>query len=54
MKKTMMFCMLLLLLVGCNSTKQKDIYTIGVLQFVDHPSLDAAYEGVKVKLDKII
>ncbi|AGN25412.1 hypothetical protein K210_09285 [Erysipelothrix rhusiopathiae SY1027] len=26
MKKTMMFCMLLLLLVGCNSTKQKDIY----------------------------
>lgn len=54
MKKTMMFCMLLLLLVGCNSTKQKDIYTIGVLQFADHPSLDAAYEGVKVKLDKII
>lgn len=54
MKKTMIFCMLLLLLVGCNSTKQKDIYTIGVLQFADHPSLDAAYEGMKVKLDKII
>lgn len=54
MKKTMIFCMLLLLLVGCNSTKQKDIYTIGVLQFADHPSLDATYEGMKVKLDKLM
>ncbi|WP_323610666.1 ABC transporter substrate-binding protein [Erysipelothrix enhydrae] len=54
MKKTMILCMLLLILVGCNSTKQKDLYTIGVLQFADHPSLDAAYEGMKVKLDKII
>lgn len=54
MKKSMIICMLLVLLSGCVNANPEKLYTIGVLQFADHPSLDATYEGMKEALDKTI
>lgn len=54
MKKTMIICLLLIVLVGCSGTKNQAKYTIGVLQYADHPSLDAAYEGMMSHLNETI
>ncbi|MFP3361599.1 ABC transporter substrate binding protein, partial [Planococcus sp. SIMBA_143] len=50
-------------LAGCGSNNSssnaddegqasKDTYKIGVTQIVEHPSLDAAYEGFKMALEE--
>ena len=37
----------LLAVTGCDSKKDKDTYTVGICQLVQHPALDAATEGFK-------
>ena len=48
MKKLVVLCLMLLLVFGC-SPKQSDsddLITIGILNWVTHPALDAAVEGM--------
>ncbi|HZJ87054.1 MAG TPA: ABC transporter substrate-binding protein, partial [Erysipelothrix sp.] len=41
----------LLVLAGCSSKGDDKVYTVGVLQFMDHPSLEATLDGLKETLD---
>lgn len=50
MKKVLMLLMVLWLMVGC--VNRNDKVKIGIIQFADHPSLNAAYEGMKEALDE--
>ncbi|NLC64865.1 MAG: ABC transporter substrate-binding protein, partial [Erysipelothrix sp.] len=53
MKKIAIVLVLLMVLVGCGSKGESDVkYRIGVVQLADHPSLDAAYEGMLASLDE--
>lgn len=44
----------MLVLAGCSSssTKDKEVFHIGILQYVEHPSLTAAREGFVDELKK--
>lgn len=51
--KAIIFCLLLLtILVACGTgNSNDDAYKVGVSQFVEHPSLDAAYEGFQAAIE---
>ncbi|MEI5909003.1 ABC transporter substrate-binding protein [Bacillus spongiae] len=55
---TMMFVTAMLILSGCGSSesngngKEDEMIVIGVTQIVEHPSLDAAFEGFKEALEE--
>ncbi|MDF9866700.1 putative ABC transport system substrate-binding protein [Bacilli bacterium PM5-3] len=57
MKKLLNLCLVLvvgLVLVGCNSTKKsEDVVKIGIIQIVDHESLDATRNGFTNKLSEL-
>lgn len=49
---SLLVMMSLLFITACGSSDNgDDIYTIGASQFVEHPSLDAAYEGFQAAID---
>lgn len=52
MKKLLSVLIVLLVLAGCSSKQSDKVYSIGVLQFMDHPSLEATLDGLKETLDK--
>lgn len=55
MKKIIGILLVLLVLVGCGTKSSDDkVYTIGVLQFMDHPSLQETLDGLKDELDSLI
>ncbi len=55
MKKIIGILLVLLVLVGCGTKSSDDkVYTIGVLQFMDHPSLQETLDGLKDELDSRI
>ena len=51
--KVIVFCLLsLTILAACGTSNSSDEgYKIGVTQFVEHPSLDAAYEGFQAAIE---
>lgn len=50
---TLLIVLSALVLAACgDDNKNEDSYTIGVSQFVEHDSLDAAYEGFKEAIEK--
>lgn len=51
MKKLLSVLIVLLVLAGCSSKGDDKVYTVGVLQFMDHPSLEATLDGLKETLD---
>ena len=52
--KVIIFCLLsLTILAACGTGNSSDeVYQIGVTQFVEHPSLDAAYEGFQAAIEE--
>lgn len=57
MKKLLSVLLVLLVLVGCTSKGESNpekVYKIGVLQLVDHPSLQATYDGLIEELNELI
>lgn len=55
MKKLLILLLALGLLSACSTTSlDKEQYTIGVLQLVDHPSLDATYDGFIDELNETL
>ena len=61
--KSLVSAMLSLTLVGCassgsadtssvTSSEEKDSYTVGILQLVQHPALDSASEGFQDTLEE--
>lgn len=50
--KVIILSLLLIVLTACgtNTSSDKTVYKIGVTQFVEHPSLDAAYQGFQAAL----
>lgn len=52
--KVIVFCLLsLTILAACGTSNSSDeVYQIGVTQFVEHPSLDAAYEGFQAAIEE--
>lgn len=54
MKKIILLMVLGLIMVGCGESSPKENkVVIGIIQLAQHPSLDAAVEGMKVELDKL-
>ena len=55
MKKLLSVLLVLLVLVGCSTQKEENkVYTIGVLQFMDHPSLQETLDGLEDELNNLI
>lgn len=55
MKKIITLLLALAILTACGSSNTDDTkYTIGVLQLVDHPSLDATYDGFIEELNETL
>lgn len=52
--EVIIFCLLsLIILAACGTSNSSDkVYQIGVTQFVEHPSLDAAYEGFQAAIEE--
>src|SRR5690625_2434391 len=51
----LIFSLVILMTLGAcdesTGTSSGEVFTIGASQFVEHPSLDAAYEGFQAALD---
>lgn len=56
MKKILAVLLVLMVLVGCTtgSKEGEKVYKIGVLQFMDHPSLEETLKGMTDELDELL